>query len=106
MGVTSNYLLLIVNCEQEVRVEKNTSKNLKQNCGQKMWWKKKSAAMPNTCKNKLWLEAHSYKWRISIVEVVASELLFGLAVNWLEIQLFWLKKYPRLQYSKFWVILK
>ena len=54
MGVTINYLLLIVNCEQEVGVQKNTSKKLKQNCGQKMWWKKISAAMPNTCKNKLW----------------------------------------------------
>ena len=53
-GVTINYLLLIVNCEQEVGVQKNTSKKLKQNCGQKMWWKKISAAMPNTCKNKLW----------------------------------------------------
>ena len=40
--------------EQKVGVQKNTSKKLKQNCGQKMWWKKISAAMPNTCKNKLW----------------------------------------------------
>ena len=37
--------------------------------------------MLNRGQNKLWLEAHSYKWRISISEEVASELLFGLALN-------------------------
>ena len=35
----------------------------------------------NRGQNKLWLEAHNYKWRISISEEVASELLFGLALK-------------------------
>ena len=78
--------------------------------------------LPNIGQNKLWWEVHSYKGLTSIFEEVASELLFGLAVKCLEIQLFWLKKiktftknigvpicldiYLRLQYSKFWAILK
>ena len=44
-------------------------------------------------KKKLWGEAHSYKRLISIFEVVASELLFGLAVKCLEIQLFGVRKF-------------
>ena len=50
--------------------------------------KKKSAVMPNIGQNKLWREVHSYKRLISIFEEVASELLFGLGVKCLEIQLF------------------
>ena len=42
---------------------------------------------------KLWGEAHSYKRLISIFEVVASELLFGLAVKCLEIQFFGVRKF-------------
>ena len=37
--------------------------------------------MLNMGQKKLWGEAHSYKRLISIFEVVASELLFGLGVN-------------------------
>ena len=37
--------------------------------------------MLNMGQNILWLEAHSYKWLISIFEEVASELLFGLALK-------------------------
>ena len=48
--------------------------------------------LPNIGENKLWWEVHSYKGLTSIFEEVASELLFGLAVICLEIQLFWLKK--------------
>ena len=44
--------------------------------------------MLNIGQNKLWLEAHNYKRLISIFEEVASELLFGLGVKCLEIQLF------------------
>ena len=35
----------------------------------------------NMGQNILWWEAYTYKWCISIFEVVASELLFGLGVN-------------------------
>ena len=42
--------------------------------------------------NMLLLEAHTYKWLISIFKEIASVLLFGLGVKCLEIQLFGLQK--------------
>ena len=50
--------------------------------------KKKKWFMLDTGQNKQWCEAHSYKLLISIFKEVASKLLFGLGVKWLEIQLF------------------
>ena len=49
--------------------------------------------MLDTGQNKQWWEAHSYKQLISIFKEVAFELLFGLGVKCLEIQLFRLKKF-------------
>ena len=40
--------------------------------------------LPNIGQNKLWWEVHSYKRLISISEEVASDLLFGLGVKYLE----------------------
>ena len=48
--------------------------------------KNNCAAMPNICQNKQWWKVHSYKRLISIFEDDASELLFGLELNSIEIQ--------------------
>ena len=55
--------------------------------------KKISLYMLNMGKKKMWGEAHSYKRLVSIFEEVASDLLCGLGVKCLEIQLFGLKKF-------------
>ena len=56
----------------------------KKNGGKKKWVKKVG-------KKKI-KKSGGEKSKQAVVEV-ASELLFGLGVNWLEIQLFWLKKF-------------
>ena len=80
------------------KLEKKNQKSLKKKWGWKKSGVKKSKSglkiknisykmkkrpwyMLNMGQNILWLEAHSYKWFISIFEEVASELLFGLVLK-------------------------
>ena len=67
-------------------VKNNTSKKLNKIVVEKSGEKKNCAAMPNICQNKQWWKVHSYKRLISIFEDDASELLFGLGLNCIEIQ--------------------
>ena len=68
-----------------IKVEKNVGVKIKSG------WKKMKIGCEKIAymgQNMLLLEAHTYKWLISIFKEIASVLLFGLGVKCLEIELF------------------